>query len=114
MATLVMSFIVILLFSLARNGFCACSLDNLNIGTYRSGREVGGKPERNVVVTNNCNCARNHIVLSCQGFQTLEPVDPAILEKRGDECVLIRGDSLAAGAWDPPVLMLPKPFSGGC
>lgn len=64
-------------------------LFNLNIGTYRSGREVGGKPEWNVVVTNNCNCARN---------QSLEL--PRIVK--------------FSYAWDPPVLKLPKSFSGDC
>ncbi|CAB4297353.1 unnamed protein product [Prunus armeniaca] len=123
MEAIAKSFVLVLLLSLVSKGFCACTLNNINIGTARSGREIGGKPEWNVVVTNNCACAQTSIVLSCRGFQTAEPVDPAILKKQGDVCLLIMGNLLDAGAsvkfsyaWDPPFLLLPSSsvISGGC
>ncbi|ONI34486.1 hypothetical protein PRUPE_1G484200 [Prunus persica] len=130
MEAIAKSFVLVLLLSLVSHisfikiaGFCACTLNNINIGTTRSGREIGGKPEWNVVVTNNCACAQTSIVLSCKGFQTTEPVDPAILKKQGNVCRLIMGNLLDAGAsvkfsyaWDPPFLLLPSSsvISGGC
>jgi len=95
-------------------GLCDCSLNNINIGTVRSGREISGQPEWNVTVTNNCRCAQSQIKLSCMGFQTVESVDPSIFVKNGDTCLLINGNSLEASAsvhfsyaWDPPFLLLP-------
>jgi hypothetical protein len=48
------------------------------------------------------------------GFQTVENIDPSILSKQGDTCLLINGSSLEASAsvnfsyaWDPPFLLLP-------
>ncbi|PQQ03776.1 uncharacterized protein Pyn_15689 [Prunus yedoensis var. nudiflora] len=82
MEAIAKSFVLVLLLSLISKGFCACTLNNINIGTTRRGREIGGKPEWNVVVTNNCACAQTSIVLSCKGFQTTEPVDPAILKSK--------------------------------
>lgn len=93
-----------------------CSLDDINIGTVRSGMEVKGKPEWNVTVINNCGCAQKAIKLSCKGFQTVEPLDPSTLlkSKQGDTCLLINGSSLEgfdsvrfSYAWDPPFLLLP-------
>lgn len=93
----------------------SCSLDTINIGTQRSGREIGGQPEWNVQVINNCDCPQKKIVLSCPGFQTVEPVDPSILSKQGDTCLLINGGIVQPGssvsfsyAWDPPVIMFPR------
>ncbi|CAN6587779.1 unnamed protein product [Malus baccata var. baccata] len=65
------------------------------------GRVVGGKPEWNVVVTNNCKCDRRSIILNCKGFQSAELAVP--------------GSTLAPGAsvkfsyaWDPSFIMFPK------
>ncbi|KAK7279069.1 hypothetical protein RJT34_24113 [Clitoria ternatea] len=95
-------------------GSCDCSLNNINIGTTRSGREIQGKPEWNVSVINNCSCDQSQIKLSCQGFQSAETIDPAILSMEGDSCLLINGNSLKgfatvnfSYAWDPPFLLLP-------
>lgn len=102
-------------------GCCAC-LDKINILTARSGREIKGQPEWDVTVTNNCPCTQKLIKLTCQGFQTVEPVSPAILSKDGDTCLLINGKELPAGssvyfsyAWDPPIIFWPKDSVGvGC
>lgn len=109
--------ILILFLSFINEGSAigSCSLDTINIGTQRSGREIGGQPEWNVQVINNCDCPQKKIVLSCPGFQTVEPVDPSILSKQGDTCLLINGGIVQPGssvsfsyAWDPPVIMFPR------
>ncbi|GMN45470.1 hypothetical protein TIFTF001_014659 [Ficus carica] len=100
-----------------------CSINDINIGTVRSGREIEGKPEWNVTVINNCGCSQKSIKLGCKGFQTAEPVDPLILlkSKEGETCLLINGSSLVgfqsvrfSYAWDPPFLLLPLDSSITC
>ncbi|KAG6591555.1 hypothetical protein SDJN02_13258 [Cucurbita argyrosperma subsp. argyrosperma] len=109
--------ILILFLSFINEGFGAgsCSLDTINIGTQRSGRVIGGQPEWNVQVINNCDCPQKQIVLSCPGFQTVEPVDPSIVSKQGDACLLINGGIVQPGssvqfsyAWDPPFILFPR------
>ncbi|KAJ6409880.1 hypothetical protein OIU84_009380 [Salix udensis] len=104
----------LLFLCLVTRGLCDCSLDKINIGTVRSGREISGQAEWNVTVVNNCQCPQSQIQLSCTGFQTVENIDPSILSKQGDTCLLINGSSLLASAsvdfsyaWDPPFLLLP-------
>ncbi|KAL2326545.1 hypothetical protein Fmac_025603 [Flemingia macrophylla] len=104
----------LLLLTLIIKGSCECSLNNINIGTTRSGREIQGKPEWNVTVINNCSCEQSHIKLSCKGFQSAEIIDPSILSVEGDSCLLIKGSPMKgfkavnfSYAWDPPFLLLP-------
>ncbi|KAF5938364.1 hypothetical protein HYC85_022623 [Camellia sinensis] len=59
---------------------CHPILDNLNIDQHRTDRIIQGKPEWNVTVINNCNCSRQGMALSCAGFKTAEPIDPAIFK----------------------------------
>ncbi|KAF4373111.1 hypothetical protein CsatB_008450 [Cannabis sativa] len=102
---------------LINRGICEnCSLDNINIGTVRSGREINGKAEWNVTVINTCeNCGQSEIKLGCEGFQTAKPVDPAtFLDQGHGQCLLINGSILNpkatvrfSYAWDPPFLFFP-------
>ncbi|CAI0376922.1 unnamed protein product [Linum tenue] len=85
------------------------------IGTVRSGREFKGQTEWNVTFTNRCKCPIKTIVLSCQGFQSAEPVSPSVLKVNGDQCLLYDGLQLKAGgslsfsyAWDSPFNLTPK------
>ncbi|KAJ4835930.1 hypothetical protein Tsubulata_039734 [Turnera subulata] len=116
MAALIESSVAILLFCLLfTKAFGACTLDNINIGTVRSGREIRGQPEWNVTVINNCPCPQSQIKLSCVGFQSATNVDPSIFLKQDDLCLLINGNPLQpfasvsfSYAWDPPFLLLPN------
>ncbi|XP_047970181.1 TPD1 protein homolog 1-like [Salvia hispanica] len=94
--------------------FGKCGVNELVIGTVRSGRQIGGKPEWNVQVVNNCNCSQSNIVLTCSGFQTVKPVDPSIFQRNGDHCsvnggrpLLPRADVKFSYAWDPPFFLFP-------
>ncbi|KAG4982914.1 hypothetical protein AAZX31_10G108200 [Glycine max] len=115
MATTFKYFTSILFLTLVIKGSCDdCSLNNINIGTSRTGREIQGQPEWNVTVINNCNCEQSQIKLSCKGFQSAESVDPSILSMEGDSCLLINGNPMKGSdtvnfsyAWDPPFLLLP-------
>ncbi|XP_062163789.1 uncharacterized protein LOC133870640 [Alnus glutinosa] len=117
MAVLTKYFIAILFLSFISKGLCVCALDNITIGTVRSGREIQGKPEWNVTVTNNCRCPQKLLKLTCEGFQTVEKVDPLIFSMGDDHqtCLLLQGGSLRGSAsvkfsyaWDPPSLLWPS------
>lgn len=123
LSAMIVAAILILFLSFINKGSATgnCSLDTINIGTQRSGREIGGLPEWNVQVINNCACLQKQIVLSCPGFQTVEPVDPSILTKQGDACLLINGGIVLSGsavsfsyAWDPPFIMFPRSSVSQC
>lgn len=81
----------------------------------RNGREIGGQPEWDVTVTNNCACSQSQIQLTCKGFQSSESVDPSVFAIQGDNCLLINGDPLRAFtsvnfsyAWYPPFILFPS------
>lgn len=90
-------------------------MSNLVIGTIRSGREIQGKAEWNVIVENHCNCAQSNITLNCRGFQSVERVEPSIFSVSGDRCLVNNGNSLVgfgsvkfSYAWDPPFILMPN------
>ncbi|GMI89281.1 hypothetical protein like AT4G32090 [Hibiscus trionum] len=104
----------ILTLCLVSQGFC-CSLEDIVIGTVRTGAEIQGKPEWKVTVTNNCKCAQHELRVTCQGFQTAETVDPSVFEQQGDKCLVNQGNALNgfasvsfSYAWDPPFIMFPS------
>ncbi|KAK9266380.1 hypothetical protein L1049_021641 [Liquidambar formosana] len=121
MAAIVKSYCIAILFlGLVTNGkelilwFCDCSFNDIGVGQVRSERLIQGKPEWNVTVTNNCSCFQVLITLACKGFQSVEYVEPSILFKQGDICMLNKGHRLDGHAsiafsyaWDPPFLLMP-------
>ncbi|KAL8496932.1 hypothetical protein ACS0TY_020571 [Phlomoides rotata] len=93
-----------------------CGLNDFVIGTVKSGNTRAGATEWNVEIVNTCNCAQSNIVVSCPGFQTVEPLNPSIFKKNGDLCVVNQGRPIPpkgsvkfSYAWDPPFVL--KPFS---
>ncbi|XP_020229279.1 TPD1 protein homolog 1A [Cajanus cajan] len=114
MAAAFVHIVSILFLTMIIKGSCECSLNNINIGTTRSGREIQGKPEWNVTVINNCSCVQSQIKLACKGFQSAETIDPSIFSVEGDTCLLNKGNPVKgfdavsfSYAWDPPFLLLP-------
>ena len=59
-----------------------------------TGKMVQNKPEWSVTITNNCICAQLSVKLSCNGFQTVEQIDPSILSKSGSECIVNGGQPI--------------------
>ncbi|XP_055808408.1 protein TAPETUM DETERMINANT 1-like [Solanum dulcamara] len=123
METIVKLSITLLLLTLLSKGVCSCDLNNITIGTIRSGREIMGKPEWNVVVVNNCdNCTMQKMLLSCNGFQTTEPVDPTIFKPVGNNtCSVNNGNSIPpkytvkfSYAWDPPFFLRQTSVNTSC
>lgn len=84
--------------------------------------EIQGKDELSVTITNNCKCPQSQIMFLSKMFQTIEPVDPAILEKQGDgKYLLLKGKPLEPSAsvtfkyaWDYPFSFAPIESSAPC
>ncbi|XP_009778159.1 TPD1 protein homolog 1B-like [Nicotiana sylvestris] len=122
MAAIVKLSITLLLLVLLSKDVCGCDLNNITIGTIRSGNEIQGKPEWNVVVVNNCDCPMQNLFLSCNDFQTTEPVDPSIFKPSGDNtCIVNNGSSIQpkdtvkfSYAWDPPFFLRPTSVVTSC
>ncbi|RDX98064.1 hypothetical protein CR513_19064, partial [Mucuna pruriens] len=113
--------ISILFLTFVIKGSSYCNLNNIIVGTTRSGREINGVPEWNVVVTNNCSCTQSQIRFACNGFRTVESVSPSILSVQGDTCLLINGNPLKgfatvsfSYAWDPAFVFLAKTSHTTC
>ncbi|KAE9601148.1 hypothetical protein Lalb_Chr13g0294711 [Lupinus albus] len=52
-------------------------------------------PEWVVTITNKCNCVQVNVKLNCQGFQTVEKIEPfTILPISGNECLVNFGNPL--------------------
>ncbi|KAL3746529.1 hypothetical protein ACJRO7_015482 [Eucalyptus globulus] len=106
--------LAILLLSFITKGLCASSLENITVGTVRTGEIIQGKPQWSVTVINNFACAQSGIKLECAGFQSTEPVNSSIFAKQGDRCLVNGGKALApqgsvsfSYAWYPPFLLRP-------
>ena len=71
---------------------------------------------------NTCNCFLQGIALSCAGFKTAEPVDPAIFKLIDNGlCAVLPNKFLKphdtvkfAYAWDPPFFMFPRRVISVC
>ncbi|KAJ7969179.1 putative Beta-1,3-N-Acetylglucosaminyltransferase family protein [Quillaja saponaria] len=79
---------------LIHRGNGSCSLDNISIGQSKTGATIQNKPEWNVTITNNCICSQLDLKLNCNGFQTIEAVDPSILSNSGGVCLLNNGQPI--------------------
>nr|XP_011459158.1 PREDICTED: uncharacterized protein At1g05835-like [Fragaria vesca subsp. vesca] len=94
MSDLVKFLILALLCSVILGGECDdCSSQKLQVAQTKTGKLVENKPEWKVTITNTCStCSQLAIQLSCNGFQTVEDVDPSILGPSGGICYLNSGN----------------------
>ncbi|KAE9601146.1 hypothetical protein Lal_00023941 [Lupinus albus] len=91
-----------------------CSFNDISIKQSQTGAKIKGKPEWFVSITNKCDCVQVNVKLNCQGFQTVQKIDPSILMVLGnDECLLNFGNALYNDpitfkyAWDKPFPLNP-------
>ena len=73
----------------------SCQQSNLQISQAKTGKLVNGKPQWQATLTNTCNCVFADVILACQGFQTVEQIDPQILSKSGDDCTVDSSNAIA-------------------
>ncbi|KAK7357759.1 hypothetical protein VNO80_17055 [Phaseolus coccineus] len=76
---------------LVTSAYGQCSLKDIHVTQSRTGRTVGGKPEWGVTITNWCACVQQNVKLNCKGFQTVEGIEPSLLNVSGDVCLVTSG-----------------------
>ncbi|CAL1405759.1 unnamed protein product [Linum trigynum] len=57
-------------------------LNGVTLGTTRSDNTCEGELQWNVEVINNCACPISNLVVSCKGFTSTLPVNPALFMQR--------------------------------
>ncbi|OWM86741.1 TPD1 protein homolog 1-like [Punica granatum] len=114
MSNLESCLIAIVLLCLVAKGQSKCTLNDLTIGTVRTGRTIQGKPEWTVTVTNECACAQSSIKVRCTGFKSVVPTNPSKILPLGGTCLINGGHPVGPGStisfsyvWDPPFILLP-------
>jgi len=77
-----------------------CSLRNLEVSQYGTGKAIKGYQEYAVSISNKCSelCVQSKVKLNCSGFQTVEKVEPSILRVSGDVCVVNNGLPITSDA----------------
>ena len=75
----------------------ACTLSNIEITQSATGVSVHGKPEYEVVVSNNCICSQSSLLLASKGFQTIERIDSSIFLQTGDTASINNGQPVFQG-----------------
>ncbi|KAL2343942.1 hypothetical protein Fmac_005227 [Flemingia macrophylla] len=66
---------LIFFLGLINQGYSNC----ISVSQVGTGVRVEGKPEWIVTVSNNCRCPQSNVILNCNGFRSVEPIDPQIL-----------------------------------
>ncbi|KAK8558839.1 hypothetical protein V6N13_098464 [Hibiscus sabdariffa] len=107
MATVAHLFAAALFLAFIGQGYCECSIADVTISQKQTGKRVENKPEWQVTINNGCTCTQSDLTLSCDGFQTVEAVDPSVMSKSGGKCLINRGRPVSSEthlsfnyAWD--------------
>ncbi|GMG98971.1 hypothetical protein Nepgr_000811 [Nepenthes gracilis] len=101
------SVVVILIALVVQGTGGQCTKADLKLSQIGLGSDVKGKPEWKVTLTNDCFCAFTHIKLGCERFLAVDKIDPSLLTRSGDECLVADAigpySSLSfTYAWDAP------------
>ncbi|KAK8624671.1 hypothetical protein V6N13_089560 [Hibiscus sabdariffa] len=121
MATVAHFFFAALFLALISQGYCQCSIADVTISQKQTGKTVESKPEWQVKISNGCPCTQSDLKLSCDGFQTVETVDPSVMSKSGGECLINNGQPVAPEsdlsfnyAWDTSFPFKPLSSQPNC
>ncbi|KAL7597395.1 TPD1 protein homolog 1B [Lactuca sativa] len=107
--------ILLVLFMLSFKGYGQCEIKDITVGTERTSEQIQGKQEWKVSFINTCRCSQQALIVSCNGFQTVEKVDPSIFARVGNNNCIVNGGRAIAPfmtvqflyAWDPPFIFVP-------
>ncbi|XP_054806236.1 protein TAPETUM DETERMINANT 1-like [Prosopis cineraria] len=66
-----------------------CSLRDISVSQSRTGATVQNKPEWIVTIENKCTCVQLDLKLNCEGFQTVENIDPSVFKVSRDGLCLV-------------------------
>lgn len=91
-----------------------CTLDNISSFQLMTGKLIQGQIEWQTVIVNGCKCPQANLIFKCDGFESVEAVDPRRMAKNGDQCLInsglaIPGFSLYSFvyAWDKSYPFIP-------
>ncbi|OVA17447.1 hypothetical protein BVC80_1837g267 [Macleaya cordata] len=99
-----------------------CSTSDIGI-IQKKVNQVQGVDEYEVEIQNYCqSCGLSGLVIGCEGFQTVEPVEPALFKQLdGGDCLINGGDFITRGipirfryAWQTPTNFYPKKVVSKC
>uniref|UniRef100_A0A0A0LEA1 Uncharacterized protein n=1 Tax=Cucumis sativus TaxID=3659 RepID=A0A0A0LEA1_CUCSA len=85
---------VLFFFCLLSKGNCECVLNDIAISQTTTGSIVQGKQVWKATITNNCICGQSSLKLDCNGFNTVQAVDPSILAVSGSVCLVNGGQPI--------------------
>ncbi|XP_075636995.1 TPD1 protein homolog 1-like [Castanea sativa] len=91
MATFIKFLCVLFVLNVVGKGNCQCTLSQVTIKQSKTGEVVQQKPVWSVTINNGCPCSQSDLKLSCNGFQTVKPVDPSVLSQSDNECLVNNG-----------------------
>ncbi|KAI3822575.1 hypothetical protein L1987_10168 [Smallanthus sonchifolius] len=123
MASTFDSLLAMILFTLfITRGHGQCVLKDITVGTERTSREIQGKQEWKVMFINPCKCPQQDLIVSCDGYQTVEKVDPNVFTPIGNNRCIVNGGRPIAPfgrveflyAWDPPFIFVPHSSQVHC
>ncbi|KAL8142755.1 hypothetical protein V2J09_015787 [Rumex salicifolius] len=74
-----------------------CDISKIQVTVHRTSTQVEGNREFLVVISNVCWCPQSNITLTCDRFQSVEPVDPAVVAVDGSAFLVNGGKPLVNG-----------------
>ncbi|KAG4931376.1 hypothetical protein AAZX31_17G204500 [Glycine max] len=89
---------IVLFLGFVSQGYSQCFLSDLSVSQIQTGVKMQGKPEWNVTITNNCSCVQKNVILSCNGFQSVEQIDPSLLKISPNGCLVNDGQPIYTDA----------------
>ncbi|KAJ0090009.1 hypothetical protein Patl1_12506 [Pistacia atlantica] len=110
MATILNFLVAILFLSFISRGYCQCSASDISVTEFRTGFTVQNKLQWRVIIQNPCRCDVWNLTMNCAGFQSAQKIDPSVLSKSGDYCLINGGKPIFASssfsfnyAWDTTI-----------
>ncbi|KAJ8504996.1 hypothetical protein OPV22_005882 [Ensete ventricosum] len=67
----------------------SCRPSDITISQTRTGSIVEGKPEYEVMVSNNCKCLQSQVLLQCYGLSSVEPVNRHAIRSVDEERCIV-------------------------
>ncbi|KAI6680250.1 hypothetical protein NL676_034131 [Syzygium grande] len=96
-AALLTIFVFGLAFRGASKDQCSRTPKDITITQKAGGTGEGGKPKWSVTISNPCLCTVLELTVTCDGFDpAAQKIDPSILAKQGNVCLVNNGDPIHA------------------
>ncbi|XP_028760725.1 protein TAPETUM DETERMINANT 1-like [Neltuma alba] len=119
--TQILATLFLLLGLIAHGKATNCSLRDISVSQSKTGAIVQNKPEWMVTIENKCTCVQLNLKLKCNGFQTVENIDPSVFQVSSDGlCLVNNGQPVYTKpitfkyAWDNSFPLTPSSSTIAC